>query len=57
MGYPSAHLSVPDHHAFSDIAAVTPGYGFEAVRTPTLIDAKVTCDHGAWWLEGAFRGH
>jgi acetolactate synthase I/II/III large subunit len=24
---------------------------------PVLIDAKVTSDHGAWWLEEAFRGH
>jgi acetolactate synthase-1/2/3 large subunit len=26
-------------------------------RTPLLIDAKVTKDHGSWWLEEAFRGH
>jgi acetolactate synthase-1/2/3 large subunit len=25
--------------------------------TPLLIDAKVTADRGAWWLEEAFRGH
>jgi len=24
---------------------------------PLVIDAKVTSDHGAWWLEEAFRGH
>jgi thiamine pyrophosphate-dependent acetolactate synthase large subunit-like protein len=24
---------------------------------PLLIDAKVTADHGSWWLEEAFRGH
>ncbi|RPF31855.1 thiamine pyrophosphate-binding protein [Streptomyces sp. TLI_185] len=24
---------------------------------PLLIDAKVTREHGAWWLEEAFRGH
>jgi acetolactate synthase I/II/III large subunit len=24
---------------------------------PLLIDAKVTADRGAWWLEEAFRGH
>ncbi|BBJ45359.1 acetolactate synthase I/II/III large subunit [Streptomyces antimycoticus] len=24
---------------------------------PLLIDAKVAGDHGAWWLEEAFRGH
>ncbi|GHH89055.1 thiamine pyrophosphate-binding protein [Streptomyces capitiformicae] len=25
--------------------------------TPLLIDAKVTTDHGSWWLQEAFRGH
>ncbi|MER6155258.1 thiamine pyrophosphate-binding protein [Streptomyces sp. NPDC001868] len=25
--------------------------------SPLLIDAKVTRDHGSWWLEEAFRGH
>jgi acetolactate synthase I/II/III large subunit len=24
---------------------------------PIVIDAKVTSDHGSWWLEEAFRGH
>ncbi|MCI3278752.1 thiamine pyrophosphate-binding protein [Streptomyces cylindrosporus] len=24
---------------------------------PLLVDAKVTRDHGSWWLEEAFRGH
>ncbi|GGJ07408.1 thiamine pyrophosphate-binding protein [Streptomyces brasiliensis] len=24
---------------------------------PLLVDAKVTADRGAWWLEEAFRGH
>jgi acetolactate synthase I/II/III large subunit len=24
---------------------------------PIVIDAKVTTDHGSWWLEEAFRGH
>jgi acetolactate synthase I/II/III large subunit len=24
---------------------------------PLLIDAKVTSEHGSWWLEEAFRGH
>ena len=24
---------------------------------PLVIDAKVNSDHGAWWLEEAFRGH
>jgi thiamine pyrophosphate-dependent acetolactate synthase large subunit-like protein len=26
-------------------------------KRPLLIDAKVTSDHGSWWLEEAFRGH
>jgi thiamine pyrophosphate-dependent acetolactate synthase large subunit-like protein len=25
--------------------------------SPLVIDAKVTGDHGSWWLEEAFRGH
>jgi thiamine pyrophosphate-dependent acetolactate synthase large subunit-like protein len=24
---------------------------------PLVVDAKVTAEHGAWWLEEAFRGH
>ncbi|TCO47409.1 thiamine pyrophosphate-binding protein [Actinocrispum wychmicini] len=24
---------------------------------PVVIDAKVTADHGSWWLEEAFQGH
>jgi acetolactate synthase-1/2/3 large subunit len=24
---------------------------------PLLLDAKVTAEHGSWWLEEAFRGH
>jgi thiamine pyrophosphate-dependent acetolactate synthase large subunit-like protein len=28
-----------------------------ARSTPLLIDAKVTSERGAWWLEEAFRGH
>ena len=24
---------------------------------PLLIDAKITSEHGSWWLEEAFRGH
>jgi thiamine pyrophosphate-dependent acetolactate synthase large subunit-like protein len=24
---------------------------------PLLVDAKVTSEHGSWWLEEAFRGH
>ncbi len=26
-------------------------------EAPLLIDAKVTSEHGSWWLEEAFRGH
>jgi acetolactate synthase I/II/III large subunit len=26
-------------------------------QRPLLIDAKVTSEHGSWWLEEAFRGH
>jgi thiamine pyrophosphate-dependent acetolactate synthase large subunit-like protein len=25
--------------------------------TPIVIDAKITSEHGSWWLEEAFRGH
>jgi thiamine pyrophosphate-dependent acetolactate synthase large subunit-like protein len=24
---------------------------------PLVIDARVTAQHGSWWLEEAFRGH
>ncbi|HEX9033827.1 MAG TPA: thiamine pyrophosphate-dependent enzyme, partial [Streptosporangiaceae bacterium] len=24
---------------------------------PLVIDAKITSEHGSWWLEEAFRGH
>jgi hypothetical protein len=24
---------------------------------PLVVDAKVTANRGAWWLEEAFRGH
>lgn len=71
-GFPLDTVTFPE----TDIAAVARGYGFEAVtvRThadlkavrdwvagprsaPLLIDAKVTREHGSWWLEEAFRGH
>jgi hypothetical protein len=26
-------------------------------QRPLVIDAKVTSQHGSWWLEEAFRGH
>ena len=39
-----------------DLRPVT-GWLAAGRRTPLLIDAKVTREHGAWWLEEAFRGH
>lgn len=41
------------------------GDGLKAVRdrvagprsAPLLIDARVAREHGAWWLEEAYRGH
>jgi acetolactate synthase I/II/III large subunit len=24
---------------------------------PLVIDAKISSEHGSWWLEEAFRGH
>lgn len=39
-----------------DLKAV--GHWIAGPRTaPLLIDAKVTREHGSWWLEEAFRGH
>ncbi|MDN3027634.1 thiamine pyrophosphate-binding protein [Streptomyces sp. S.PB5] len=71
-GHPLDTVTFPP----TDIAAIARGYGFEAVtvRTcadlkavedwvagprsaPLLVDAKVAGEHGAWWLEEAFRGH
>jgi thiamine pyrophosphate-dependent acetolactate synthase large subunit-like protein len=26
-------------------------------EAPMVIDAKITSEHGSWWLEEAFRGH
>ena len=40
----------------ADLEAVRSWLGGPRAR-PLLIDAKVTSDRGAWWLEEAFRGH
>jgi len=42
--------------AAGDLAAVRRWLDGPRAR-PLLIDAKVTSDHGSWWLEEAFRGH
>ncbi|SCE15792.1 Thiamine pyrophosphate enzyme, C-terminal TPP binding domain [Streptomyces sp. SolWspMP-5a-2] len=39
-----------------DLAAVEAWVAGERAA-PLLVDAKVTREHGAWWLEEAFRGH
>ncbi|MEN3308179.1 MAG: hypothetical protein V7603_4381 [Micromonosporaceae bacterium] len=39
-----------------DLAAVRTWLGGPRER-PLLLDAKVTAEHGSWWLEEAFRGH
>jgi acetolactate synthase I/II/III large subunit len=39
-----------------DLAGVTDWLAGGRDR-PLVIDAKVTAEHGAWWLEEAFRGH
>jgi len=40
----------------ADLAAVRAWLAGPRER-PLLIDAKVTSEHGSWWLEEAFRGH
>jgi acetolactate synthase I/II/III large subunit len=52
-GFGAAGMTVrgPD-----DLAAVRAWLDGDRDR-PLLIDAKVTANHGAWWLEEAFRGH
>lgn len=71
-GFPLDTVTFPP----TDVAAVARGHGFESVTVrdradlkgvedwvagprsaPLLVDAKVTREHGAWWLEEAFRGH
>ncbi len=40
----------------ADLGAVRDWLGGPRQR-PLLIDAKITSEHGSWWLEEAFRGH
>jgi acetolactate synthase I/II/III large subunit len=40
----------------ADLGAVRDWVG-GARSTPLLVDAKITSERGAWWLEEAFRGH
>ncbi len=40
----------------ADLAPVRDWLGSNPDR-PIVIDAKVTAEHGSWWLEEAFRGH
>ena len=40
----------------ADLGPVREWLASEPTR-PIVIDAKVTADRGAWWLEEAFRGH
>jgi acetolactate synthase-1/2/3 large subunit len=42
--------------ALADLGPVREWLASEPTR-PILIDAKVTSERGAWWLEEAFRGH
>ena len=46
----------PDTSAAADLAAVADWVAGPRDR-PMLVDAKVTRERGAWWLEEAFRGH
>jgi thiamine pyrophosphate-dependent acetolactate synthase large subunit-like protein len=40
----------------ADLAAVREWLAADRDR-PLLLDAKITSDGGAWWLQEAFRGH
>lgn len=51
FGYDALTVRAPD-----DLAPVR-GWLDGPRDRPLLIDAKVTRDHGSWWLEEAFRGH
>ncbi|MFJ6744024.1 thiamine pyrophosphate-binding protein [Streptomyces sp. NPDC091279] len=71
-GFPLDTVTFPDTdiaavargYGFDAVTVRTPG-DLDAVAAwvagarsaPLLIDAKVTREHGAWWLEEAFRGH
>ncbi|WP_413114915.1 thiamine pyrophosphate-binding protein [Streptomyces sp. CY1] len=61
---PTDIAAVARGYGFEAVTVRTPA-DLEAVEdwvagprsVPLLIDAKVVGDHGAWWLEEAFRGH
>jgi acetolactate synthase I/II/III large subunit len=42
--------------AVADLGPLRPWLESQPSR-PILLDAKVTAERGAWWLEEAFRGH
>jgi acetolactate synthase I/II/III large subunit len=53
QGFGCAGVTVRD---VADLAAL--GRWLDGPRDrPIVIDAKVTAEHGSWWLEEAFRGH
>ncbi|MFE0131933.1 thiamine pyrophosphate-binding protein [Streptomyces sp. NPDC059037] len=61
---PTDIAAVARGHGFEAVTVRTPA-DLKAVQdwvvgprtAPLLIDAKVVREHGAWWLEEAFRGH
>ncbi|MFJ9538891.1 thiamine pyrophosphate-binding protein [Streptomyces sp. NPDC101225] len=71
-GFPLGTVTFPETdvaavargYGFEAVTVRTPA-DLKAVRdwvagprsAPLLIDAKVTREHGSWWLEEAFRGH
>ena len=63
--FPPADLAAIARGFGCDAVTVRSAADLEPVRTwlqerpprPILIDARVTSDRGAWWLEEAFRGH
>jgi len=63
--FPAADLAAIARGFGCDAVTVRSLADLEPVRTwlharphrPILIDAQVTADRGAWWLEEAFRGH
>jgi thiamine pyrophosphate-dependent acetolactate synthase large subunit-like protein len=63
--FPAADLAAIGRGFGCDAVTVRSTGDLEAVRDwlasrparPILIDAKVTSERGAWWLEEAFRGH
>jgi thiamine pyrophosphate-dependent acetolactate synthase large subunit-like protein len=52
-GYGFEALTVRDVHDLEGVTAWLAG----SRSAPMLIDAKVTREEPAWWLEEAFRGH